>query len=46
MADTKRNMKTTGGWTLVKIEVRGDKARLYVNGAPQPVLVVALPNGR
>jgi len=29
-----------GEWTMVKIEVRGDKARLYVNGAPQPVLVV------
>jgi hypothetical protein len=29
-----------GEWTTVKIEVRGDKARLYVNGAPQPVLVV------
>ena len=29
-----------GEWTKVKIEVRGDKARLYVNGAPQPVLVV------
>ena len=29
-----------GEWTKVKIEVRGDKARLYVNGAPQPALVV------
>ena len=29
-----------GEWTKVKIEVRGDKARLYVHGAPQPVLVV------
>jgi len=29
-----------GEWTRVKIEVRGDKARLYVNDAPQPVLVV------
>jgi hypothetical protein len=29
-----------GEWTMMKIEVRGDKARLYVNGAPQPVLVV------
>jgi hypothetical protein len=29
-----------GEWTKVKIEVRGDKARLYVNDAPQPVLVV------
>src|SRR5689334_7877270 len=29
-----------GEWTKVKIEVRGDKARLYVHDAPQPVLVV------
>jgi len=29
-----------GEWTKVKIEARGDKARLYVHGAPQPVLVV------
>jgi hypothetical protein len=29
-----------GEWTRVKIEVRGDKARLYVHDAPQPVLVV------
>ena len=29
-----------GEWTKVKIEVRGDKARLYVHNAPQPVLVV------
>ena len=29
-----------GEWTKVKIEVRGDKARLYVHGAQQPVLVV------
>jgi len=29
-----------GEWTKVKIEVRGDTARLYVHGAPQPVLVV------
>ena len=29
-----------GEWTKVKIEVRGDKARLYVHGARQPVLVV------
>ena len=29
-----------GEWTKLKIEVRGDKARLYVQGAPQPVLVV------
>ncbi len=29
-----------GEWTKVKIEARGDKARLYVHDAPQPVLVV------
>ena len=29
-----------GEWTKVKIEVRGDKARLYVHDAAQPVLVV------
>ena len=29
-----------GEWTKVKIEVKGDKARLYVNGAEQPVLLV------
>jgi hypothetical protein len=29
-----------GEWTKVKIEVRGDKARLYVHGAQQPVLLV------
>ena len=29
-----------GEWTKVKIEVRGDKGRLYVGGAPQPALVV------
>jgi len=29
-----------GEWTKVKIEVRGDMARLYVHDAPQPVLVV------
>jgi len=27
-------------WTKMKIEVKGDKARLYVNGAPEPTLVV------
>ena len=27
-------------WTRVRIEVRGDKARLYVNGAEQPTLIV------
>jgi hypothetical protein len=29
-----------GAWTKVKIDVRGDKARLYVNGAIQPALIV------
>jgi hypothetical protein len=29
-----------GEWTKLKIEVRGDKARLYVHDAPQPVLLV------
>jgi hypothetical protein len=29
-----------GEWTKVKIEVRGDKARLYVHDNPQPTLVV------
>src|SRR5262245_40106563 len=29
-----------GEWTKVKIEVRGDKGRLYVRDSPQPVLVV------
>ena len=29
-----------GTWTRIKIEVRGDKARLYVNGSEQPTLVV------
>ncbi|MBL0159856.1 MAG: hypothetical protein IPP47_22565 [Bryobacterales bacterium] len=29
-----------GEWTKVKIEVSGNKARLYVHGAAQPVLVV------
>jgi Domain of Unknown Function (DUF1080) len=29
-----------GEWTKLKIEVYGDKARLYVQGAPQPALVV------
>jgi hypothetical protein len=27
-------------WTPIRIEVRGTKARLYVNGQPQPTLVV------
>jgi hypothetical protein len=31
---------TPGEWTKVKIEVRGDKARLYVHDAAQPALVV------
>ncbi|MGK2857604.1 MAG: hypothetical protein ACSLFQ_10405 [Thermoanaerobaculia bacterium] len=29
-----------GAWTRVKIEVSGVKARLYVNGATQPALIV------
>lgn len=29
-----------GEWTHMKIEVKGEQARLYVNGAPQPTLVV------
>lgn len=29
-----------GEWTQLKIEVRGDKARLFVNGASQPCLIV------
>lgn len=29
-----------GEWTKFKIEVRGDKARLYVHGSEQPVLIV------
>jgi hypothetical protein len=29
-----------GAWTAMKIEVSGTTARLYVNGAPQPCLVV------
>ncbi|MDZ4797295.1 MAG: hypothetical protein SGI92_03970 [Bryobacteraceae bacterium] len=29
-----------GEWTKVKIEVRGDKAKLYVGGAVQPTLIV------
>ena len=29
-----------GEWTKVKIEVRGDKARLYVNDVQQPTLLV------
>ena len=40
-----------GEWTKVKIEVQGDKARLYVHGATQPTLIVndlkhgSLPEG-
>ena len=29
-----------GVWTRVKIEVRGDRARLYVHGQEQPTLIV------
>ncbi|MVM31471.1 hypothetical protein GO755_15605 [Spirosoma sp. HMF4905] len=29
-----------GEWTKVKIEVQGDKARLYVHGSTQPTLIV------
>ena len=29
-----------GSWTRVRIEVRGDRARLYVNGNEQPTLIV------
>jgi hypothetical protein len=29
-----------GVWTKIKIDVRGDKARLYVNDNPQPALIV------
>ena len=29
-----------GEWTKVKIDVRGEKARLYVNGVEQPTLIV------
>ena len=36
----------SGAWTRLKIEVAGTTARLYVNGAPQPSLVVMdLKNG-
>jgi hypothetical protein len=30
----------SGEWTKMKVEVRGDKARLYVNDAREPTLVV------
>ena len=29
-----------GEWIRVKIEVRGEKARLYVNGVEQPTMLV------
>ena len=29
-----------GEWTKLKIEAHGDKARLYVQGAPQPALII------
>jgi len=29
-----------GEWTKIRIEVRGDKARLFVHGQPQPTLIV------
>jgi hypothetical protein len=29
-----------GEWTKLRIEVRGDRARLFVNGSPQPALIV------
>ena len=29
-----------GEWTRIRIEVRGEQARLYVHGAEQPVLVI------
>jgi hypothetical protein len=29
-----------GAWTKVKIEVRGEQARLYVHDQPQPTLIV------
>ena len=30
----------TGAWTRIKIEVKGDRARLYVHGQEQPTLVI------
>lgn len=30
----------TGAWTRLRLEVLGDKARLYVNDSPEPALVV------
>lgn len=39
-----------GEWTQIKIEVQGEKARLYVHGQAQPTLIVndvrSGPNGR
>jgi hypothetical protein len=36
-----------GAWTKIKIEIHGDQARLYVNGAQQPTLIVNdLKHGR
>ena len=29
-----------GAWTRVKIEVRGERARLYVHGQENPTLIV------
>jgi len=29
-----------GVWTKIKIEVRGERARLYVHGQEQPMLIV------
>jgi hypothetical protein len=29
-----------GQWTRIRIEVRGDRARLYVHGSEQPALIV------
>ena len=30
----------TGVWTHLKVEVKGTRARLFVNGAGQPTLIV------
>lgn len=29
-----------GEWTKIKVEVQGNKARLYVHGSPQPTLII------
>lgn len=29
-----------GEWTKIRIEVQGDKARLYLHGATQPTLII------